>query len=477
MKWFDDFRQRHADGRVAEWWEKISPYLPPINFITVHYAYFIFVSLFFALVFWGSGSPASIKIDFLDSLFLTTSALTSTGLNTINISQMSLGQQIVIFLAMLLGHPVLMSLWTLLFRRHVFEKRFRAVVKAERERKMRVGSSIGLTAGFSELLALARLRSLSKSKSKGSATQLPGLGTRIPTIQAPPPDPVPKREPELDMESGLAPIREGQLARTPGARSVTFAEPPQADTDTETGDGGLEFQNFLEQKRKNVGRNGEFFDLTLTEREYLGGVEYRAVEVLVITVALYYVLWQLLGALALGSWLAVNAPEISAVNQQNSWWSGIFMSVSAFSGCGLTLLDAGMTAFQSGYYFILIVMSLVIIAGSQASPILLRFITWVLSRVLRLSTNDENHAVWKETFDFILRYPRRVYIGMFPARPTWTLTLWLGGFVALDWIMFFLLNIGNENIESIPPSPRVIDGFFQSVCKYLPILNAGPPER
>lgn len=342
---------------------------------------------------------------------------------------------------------------------------------------MRVGSSIGLTAGFSELLALARLRSLSKSKSKGSATQLPGLGTRIPTIQAPPPDPVPKREPELDMESGLAPIREGQLARTPGARSVTFAEPPQADTDTETGDGGLEFQNFLEQKRKNVGRNGEFFDLTLTEREYLGGVEYRAVEVLVITVALYYVLWQLLGALALGSWLAVNAPEISAVNQQNSWWSGIFMSVSAFSGCGLTLLDAGMTAFQSGYYFILIVMSLVIIAGSQASPILLRFITWVLSRVLRLSTNDENHAVWKETFDFILRYPRRVYIGMFPARPTWTLTLWLGGFVALDWIMFFLLNIGNENIESIPPSPRVIDGFFQSVCKYLPILNAGPPER
>jgi Trk-type K+ transport system membrane component len=131
----------------------------------------------------------------------------------------------------------------------------------------------------------------------------------------------------------------------------------------------------------------------------------------------------------------------------------------------MTLLDAGMTVFQSGYYFVLIVVTVLTLAGSQASPIFLRFIIWGLSKLLRLSTKDENHAVWKETFDFILEYPRRVYINMFPGKPTWMLTLWLGTFLVVDWGMFFLLNIGNTVIENIPPGPRVMDGLFQSVCK------------
>jgi Trk-type K+ transport system membrane component len=56
-------------------------------------------------------------------------------------------------------------------------------------------------------------------------------------------------------------------------------------------------------------------------------------------------------------------------------------------------------------------------------------------------------------------------MNMFPARPTWMLTLWLGAFLIVDWFMFFLLNIGNEVVESIPKGPRVLDGLFQSVCK------------
>ncbi|KAK4096098.1 TrkH-domain-containing protein [Parathielavia hyrcaniae] len=480
MKWLDDFRRRHSEGRLAETVAKIRPYLPPINFITVHYAYFVFAWLFFALVFWGSGSAASAEISFLDSLFMTMSALTSTGLNTVNVSLMSTGQQVVLFLAMILGHPILISLWTVLFRRHIFEKRFRAIVKAERERKLRSGSAAGLTAGISDLLAMNRLKSMTRAKSTKSndAGQLTGLGSRIPT--APAAFSRPERlNTERDVEAALAPIAEG---RTPGARSVAFAEPrPQpsehhdkANADPKRGadfdrDRTVEIRNFLDEKRTNVGRNGEFFNLTLNEREYLGGVEYRAVEVLVVTVAMYIVLWQLLGAIALGSWMAVHAPEIPAENAQNPWWAGVFLAVSAFSSGGLTLLDAGAAAFQSGYYFVLIVATLLILVGSQASPIFLRFIVWVLSKLLKVSTRDEGYAVWKETFDFILQYPRRVYINMFPARPTWTLFTWLGALLLVDWLMFFLLNFGNPLIESIPLGPRVIDGLFQSAS----ILSAG----
>jgi hypothetical protein len=470
-KRLDGLRERYSDSTVADWVAKTRPYLPPINFVTLHYAYFVFSCLLFSLIFWGTGSSTSLPVSFLDSLFLIMSGLTASGLNTVNLSQLSTAQQVILAFAMMLGHPILISLWTVLFRRHVFEKRFRAIVKAERARKLKAGSTIWLYSGFSDLLALARLRSLSKTESKDDANKLPGLGSRIQGSESGAQGPQ-KREEEHDVEAGLAPATEGTLPKTPGAKGVAFLEPPPRGnakkvTIPSDEERSAEVRTFLQEKRKNVGRNGEFFNLTIKEREYLGGVEYRAVEVLVVTVAMYYILWPLLGAIALGAWLAVNAPEITAVSQQNAWWTGIFLGVSAFCSGGMSLLDAGMTAFQSGYYFVLIVGTLLILAGNQASPIFLRFIVWVLSRTLHFSSKHENYAVWRETFDFILEYPRRVYINMFPSRPTWMLMLSIGGFMAVDWIMFFLLNIGNPVIEDIPAGPRVMDGLFQSTCKHL----------
>lgn len=61
------------------------PWLPPVNYITVHYTYFIILGLIFTLIFWGSSTPV-LSIGFWDSLFLAFSALTSAGLNTVNVS-------------------------------------------------------------------------------------------------------------------------------------------------------------------------------------------------------------------------------------------------------------------------------------------------------------------------------------------------------------------------------------------------------
>lgn len=62
----------------------IKPWLPPVNYITIHYAYFSVVGLVATLVFWGASHPA-LDIGFWDSLFMAFSALTSAGLNTVNI--------------------------------------------------------------------------------------------------------------------------------------------------------------------------------------------------------------------------------------------------------------------------------------------------------------------------------------------------------------------------------------------------------
>ncbi|KAL2024238.1 hypothetical protein VTK56DRAFT_9394 [Thermocarpiscus australiensis] len=501
MQWLDDFRDRHRHGPLAERFAKIRPYLPPINFITVHYAYFILVGLVFSLILWGTSSPSSLKLSYTDSFYLSMSAISSTGMNTVNISQLSTGQQVILVILMMLGSPILISLWTVLFRRHVFEKRFRAIVKAERERKLRMGSSLGLAG------ALQNLLSFNKSKSRMSETEhLPGLGTRIQSFPAPAssqpahagtstnfaPTKLGRTEEEPDVEAGRRtwmppPTTPGLPPKSPGAQSargVAFVEPPRVPGNPYhghnqdrhqlvgasaylamggTAEEAIRIGTFLEEKRHNIGRNGQFSNLTLREREYLGGVEYRALEVLVVTVSMYFFLWQLLGAIALGAWLAVNAPEVTAVNAQNPWWAGAFLCVSAFNSNGMFVLDAGTTVFQSGSYFVLIVLIFLLLAGNPAFPAFLRLIVWLLSGLLKYSTKEENYAVWKETFEFILKYPRRVYINMFSSRPTWILTGILAAMTVVDWGMFFLLNIGNAAIESIPRGPRVLDGLFQSV--------------
>ena len=67
-------------SRSAPAFRKIRPFLPPLNFITIHYTYFIVVPLIASVVFWGSSNP-SFSISYVDSLFLVISAMTEAGLN------------------------------------------------------------------------------------------------------------------------------------------------------------------------------------------------------------------------------------------------------------------------------------------------------------------------------------------------------------------------------------------------------------
>ena len=68
-----------------------------------------------------------------------------------------------------------------------------------------------------------------------------------------------------------------------------------------------------------VGRNSQFSNLTLAEREKLGGAEYRAVSILAVVVPVYFVMWQLLGCLGLGAYVANITPDVAKVNGENPW--------------------------------------------------------------------------------------------------------------------------------------------------------------
>lgn len=461
----------------------VKPYLPPINYITLHYAYFIGTTIVGTLIFWGASVP-TYSIGWWDSMFMVMSALTATGLNTVNLSQLTTFQQVELWILMMIGSQVLISYVTIAFRQHIFEKRFEDVVKMEREKRKKKVSDTGAVVGLAG--AMFGLQVMS-SFGKGRAPGKPHVSKSANPMSSPATEPIPE-EGQEGMRSQpqhigfLEPVREGKslevqmsatghsIYQTQSHQSVQTRRRSHTAGSRTGGTEGFNVQTFLKEQKRSIGRNGQFFNLSEEQREYLGGVEYRALKFLSVFVIAYFVLCQLFGAIALGAWMSVHATEAAAVNSQNPWWAGIFLAVSAYNNAGFTLLDAGFIPFQSSY-FLLTVVTLLSLAGPAAFPVFMRFIIWSMSSLLNLFSKDKEYGVWKEGFDFILKFPRRVYTSLFPSRDTWTFAATFGGFVIADWVLILVLSIGNPTMEAIPLGQRIFDALFQGFCKYPPQYN------
>jgi Trk-type K+ transport system membrane component len=184
-------------------------------------------------------------------------------------------------------------------------------------------------------------------------------------------------------------------------------------------------------------RNSQFHGLSDAEREHLGGCEYRAIQLLSWMVPLYFVLFQLLGCLGIGAYVANNRADTARRNGLDPWWVGSFNAVSAFNNSGMSLLDANMVAFQTSIYM-LITMSLLILAGNTCYPIFLRLIVWTF---YKLVPDNESWGEFSNTLKFLLDHPRRCYTNLFPAQHTWWLLISVIGLNGVDWIAFEVLNV------------------------------------
>lgn len=485
MTWqpWEKFKAEHAAAAdlMVESWTAVRPYLPPVNFITMHYAYFILTGLVFAGIFYGLSSPTN-SVSFIDSLFLVLSAFTTSGLNTVDISQLSTAQQVIIALMMVLGSPVFVSIFTIWLRARVFEKRFEDIVEAERNRRIKkTGTIVGMAGAMIGLPVMSSFKASKRKAKKGrherkaeaDAFQLSGFKSRekghdrsqsqITNQEAAP-------------SSMLEPIEEGQKLDvstssaeplSPKSNATTRRRPFSRDDGRQSISEGFDFRTFIHENKKSVGRNGQFFDLTEEQREYLGGVEYRALKVLFTIVCVYFVLWQLLGSITLGAWLYVHSQSITAVNSQNSWWAGIFLAISSFNNAGMTLLDAGVAAFDNDA-FVLTIVTILSLAGNAAFPAFLRATVYFCSFVLKMAVDDDEYTVWKEAFDFILKYPRRLYMMMFPAKANFVFVTMFSTIAVMDWVLLLVLSIGNSAIEAYPVAKRVGLAVFQALSK-LPL--------
>lgn len=308
--------------------------------------------------------------------------MTLTGLNTVNLSEINTFQQFILFLLLLLGSAITVSIAVVFVRLKAFERRFKTIVEEEKRKQKERGSlrrkmtfrsnsvskkPTGLETSNGELKdrrkgaakleeeaseapdleAGGQLRPIEKEKSyEASLKREPlSIDTNINAHSAA----NDKNDDYIDLPNGFRRKRGISFAQSPTTPTTKVA--PLARIFSMQGVGARHDlpnhpvriarpENFLspieehQEKSKKVdlvdlihhfsipgivGRNSHFSGLSIDERERLGGVEYRTLEVLIIVVPLYFFAWQILAAIGMGAWVANNGRDQTKVNGLNPW--------------------------------------------------------------------------------------------------------------------------------------------------------------
>ena len=340
--------------------------LPGTTFLTVHYAYFILTSLISAVIFWSAATPFR-SVSFTDSLFLTVSAMTLAGLNTINLSTLNTVQQAILFLLIMLGSAIFVSSFVVHIRRKAFDQRFRSQIEEEQRSRTRsawfpstlsrsmtsrsrsrVRSDLPVKSvdadQISDGMAVGRnskdsVRNEERDQSEkervkpgGDSSSLqPGPAT-APTSPLPSPRSPSEAQDDHVTFSNTTVFREtqdsgivrrifsmnGVGARNDGGSARLTMQSSRLPSQDSPGTRD-EARSDAFPSSSFITRNSNFHNLTQEDRLRLGGTEYKAVSLLAWIVPTYFVAWQLLGCLSLGAYVSNYYASTARENGLNPW--------------------------------------------------------------------------------------------------------------------------------------------------------------
>lgn len=206
-----------------------------------------------------------------------------------------------------------------------------------------------------------------------------------------------------------------------------------------------------------IGRNSTFYHLTDDQKEELGGVEYRAIKLLIKILVLYYIGFHVIAFSFFVGFINVAKSyglEMRAFGFSPTWW-GFFTAQSVFNDLGLTLTPNSMMSFSRSIY-ILVISSFFIVIGNTGFPVFLRFIIWVMFKC------SKPLSLFKESLGFLLDHPRRCFTLLFPSIPTWWLLFILVALNVTDLVLFIVLDLNSAYLSAIPTGYRILDGLFQA---------------
>jgi potassium uptake Trk family protein len=362
----------------------------------------------------------------------------------VNLGDLSGFQQAVLCILMILGSIPFVSAWVVLIRRTLFRKKMADVVKHSRTMQRLVQDieqsntrDQGVSTGSSSPLPLGEHGQTSKGKQKQK--------DKLQKLQ-----PLSKRR-TFHHQSGFGFVPtpwETKLARSFFSRIVdglTSELKPE-------NHGYLSFKPRLDSK-------GRFMELSEHDRLELGGVEYRALQALLLILVGYQIFWYTMGTIFLVPYAYRSETKAILRDAQpgelNPGWWAFFATVTEFANRGLNILNANFIPF-SGKPFVLITAGALAFLGQTQFPIFLRLTIWTMKKMCPEGSR------FKNTLDFLLQHPRRCFLYLFPSRETWYLLFIQISIDITAWLCFEILNIGMPDVEAIPTGTRILDGLFQA---------------
>jgi hypothetical protein len=331
--------------------------LPPFNFLTLHYAYFIATPLICSVIFWGSATPSR-SVHYADALFMCVSAMTGAGLNTVDLSSLNTFQQSIIFALLILGHAILISITVLFVRKRAFQLKFKTISESSAARNLFGQSSLGFLkpAGKTKIHTSQPGAPHSPEGAQGAAAE----NTPLESSNVVDDDHIRWGDDDQITIGHVEPRHHHHHRVFPmagvGAR-LDLNNHPRDVAPTVPLDGAPDeiprLKGILRDTQRYfaskgfISRNSQFHGLTLEEREELGGVEYKAVSFLSVIVLIYWATFLIIGIVGVGGWLEANHPEIPRANGLSPFWTGTFFAVSAFVNSGMSLLDANKVSYFS----------------------------------------------------------------------------------------------------------------------------------
>ncbi|KAG1746345.1 cation transport protein-domain-containing protein [Suillus lakei] len=137
-------------------WQTIRTHL---NFFRIHVIFFTLTPLIFSGIFYASNGKYPVA--YIDALYNSVSAMTVCGLATVNLSQLTAWQQVLLFIQMCIGIQCVIISWVMVYtRRHYFAKTFDHIIGVEAARQAAIkmeqqlatvsaGNSVGSKGGWS----------------------------------------------------------------------------------------------------------------------------------------------------------------------------------------------------------------------------------------------------------------------------------------------------------------------------------------
>ncbi|RAQ54524.1 hypothetical protein AFGD_003891 [Aspergillus flavus] len=191
---------------------------PHLNFITLHYAYIIFLSVLALIIVYPQGNLRAV-----DAYFFGASASTESGLNTFDVKELKTYQQVYLYIIPILGNLGFVNILVVLVRLRWFKKRFETVapnVLGSKPHNVVNDPSL-------EEKTIGDRQDMVKSHQSEQSIGSDGPGSRRPVL------PSQGRTPVLDIS--LDNVQEGQqvnvaTVKSSRAATVSFAEDVNTDS-------------------------------------------------------------------------------------------------------------------------------------------------------------------------------------------------------------------------------------------------------